>query len=39
MIMPLRHINSENDFDIFVNVNGGGKTGQAEAISLLFQEH
>lgn len=31
---PLRLTETENKFDIFIRVNGGGLTGQAEAIRL-----
>ena len=31
---PLRLTETENKFDIFIRVNGGGMTGQAEAIRL-----
>ncbi len=31
---PLRLTETENKFDIFIRVNGGGHTGQAEAIRL-----
>ncbi len=31
---PLQAVRSEKSFDIFVNVRGGGKTGQAGAIRL-----
>ena len=31
---PLKAVDKENAYDIFVNVKGGGKSGQADAISL-----
>jgi len=31
---PLKAVNAEKSFDIFVNVNGGGTTGQSGAIKL-----
>jgi small subunit ribosomal protein S9 len=34
IILPLKLLNLEKQFDIFVLVNGGGLTGQAEAIRL-----
>ena len=34
VIAPLKTIESENKFDIYVNVNGGGTTGQAGAARL-----
>ncbi|MCX7803555.1 MAG: 30S ribosomal protein S9 [Planctomycetota bacterium] len=33
-ISPLTFVKMENTFDVFVNVRGGGTTGQAEAIRL-----
>jgi small subunit ribosomal protein S9 len=33
-MLPLKLLNLEKQFDIFVLVNGGGLTGQAEAIRL-----
>ncbi|MDR2538070.1 MAG: 30S ribosomal protein S9 [Bifidobacteriaceae bacterium] len=32
ILMPLRSVNNEKDFDIWVNVRGGGVSGQAGAI-------
>jgi small subunit ribosomal protein S9 len=34
IMLPLKLLNLEKQFDIFVLVNGGGLTGQAEAIRL-----
>ena len=34
ILNPLRVTESEGKFDIFVNVNGGGTTGQAQAVRL-----
>ncbi len=34
VLAPLKAIDSEGKFDVFVNVNGGGSTGQAGAIML-----
>jgi small subunit ribosomal protein S9 len=34
ILMPLKVTESEGKFDILVNVNGGGTTGQAQAIRL-----
>lgn len=34
VIAPLKAINAEKNFDIFVNVQGGGTTGQAGAVML-----
>ena len=34
IMLPLKLLNFEKQFDIFVLVNGGGLTGQAEAIRL-----
>jgi small subunit ribosomal protein S9 len=34
---PLRLTETENKFDIFIRVNGGGLTGQAEAIRLILR--
>jgi len=31
---PLETLGLENDYDVFVNANGGGLTGQAEAVRL-----
>ena len=31
---PLRLTETENKFDVFIRVNGGGRSGQAEAIRL-----
>ncbi len=32
--LPLRTTNTEKQYDVYINVNGGGSTGQAGAISL-----
>jgi small subunit ribosomal protein S9 len=32
ILMPLRSVNNEKDFDVWVNVRGGGVSGQAGAI-------
>jgi len=34
VVSPLKAVDAERSFDIFVNVNGGGTTGQSEAILL-----
>ena len=34
VLAPLRAVDSEKSFDVFVNVNGGGTTGQAGAVLL-----
>ncbi|MHC4759377.1 MAG: 30S ribosomal protein S9 [Planctomycetota bacterium] len=34
VLSPLKAVDAERSFDIFVNVNGGGTTGQAEATLL-----
>jgi len=34
VVSPLKAIDSENKFDIYVNVQGGGTTGQAGAVVL-----
>ena len=34
IVAPLKAVDSEKSFDIFVNVNGGGTTGQAGAVVL-----
>jgi small subunit ribosomal protein S9 len=34
ILMPLKVTESEGKFDILINVNGGGTTGQAQAIRL-----
>ena len=34
VLSPLKTVNAENSFDIFINVNGGGTTGQAGAALL-----
>ncbi len=34
IIGPLKHLDVEKDYDIFVNVRGGGTTGQAGAIMM-----
>ena len=34
--LPLRLLNAETSYDITVNVNGGGITGQADAIKLAI---
>jgi small subunit ribosomal protein S9 len=34
VLAPMQAINSEKNFDIFVNVKGGGSTGQAGAVML-----
>jgi small subunit ribosomal protein S9 len=34
VVAPLKAVDAERSFDVFVNVNGGGTTGQAEAILL-----
>lgn len=33
-LQPLKLVNVENSFDIFIKANGGGLTGQADAIKL-----
>ena len=33
-LLPLRTTNTEGQYDVYINVNGGGSTGQAGAISL-----
>lgn len=32
--LPLKTTNTEKQYDVYINVNGGGSTGQAGAISL-----
>ncbi len=34
ILMPLKVTDSEGKFDVLINVNGGGTTGQAQAIRL-----